>query len=153
MKVSFDLHVYISSTDFPERDFLSLAAELGETSECERDHCGRRFRSIIDESAVFFAVNELAPESFGFAQGFKWRIGVYANSGCSPRARWAQFAVLFRSLTLIRDSVPYDPQSDRFFDDADEFVEFSRNRFPRWPKLVAQLRRLELLTDEGQPRF
>jgi len=151
--MSFYLHVYIRSSDFPESDFLSLASDLGETNECDQDRFGRHWRSIIDESAIWFNVNRLMSGSFGSDYGFQWRIRVYANSGCSPRARWAQFAVLFRSLTLIPDSLAYDPQSGRFYDDANEFVEFARNILPRWPKLVQQLRHLDLLTADGKPRF
>ena len=152
--MSFDLNVFTRSHEFPESEFLSLLADLGATDERGADQYGRHWRTVIDESAIFCNARELrTDDGVGYAHGHKWRVGVSVNSGCTPRARWAQFAVLFRSLILIPDSVAYDPQSGVFFDDADHFVGFAQDALPRWPKLVRQLRRVDLVSPEGRPRF
>ena len=152
--MSFDLHILIQTTEFPESEFLLLLSDLGETDERDADKTSRHWRTIIDESAIFCSVRELVADNcLGYERGYKWQIRVSANSGCSPRARWAQFAVVFRSTVLIPNSSAYDPQSNVLFDDPEAFVDFSQVTFPRWPKLVRQLRRLELVTPEGQPRF
>ena len=152
--MSFDLNVFLTSVTFPESDFLSLLAELGETTEEETDSFGRHWCTHIDESSIFCSARELtSDDGVGYQHGYKWRVGVYANSGCTPRARWAQFALPFRWLILASDATAYDPQSGVFFNDADLFLEFAQKTFPRWPKLPRLLRRLDLVSVDGQPQF
>jgi len=152
--VSFDLDVFLTSESFPASDFLTLLADFGDTTERDQDRFGRHWCTQIGSSAIFCSVRELIGDHlFGFEHGYKWDVSISANSGCPPRARWAQFALPYRWLGLIPESTAYDPQSGVFFDAPDSFREFAQNTLPRWPKLSRQLRKLELMDLDGRPRF
>ena len=152
--MSFDLNVLLCSAEFPESDNWSLLSDFGETTEQETDMFGRHSTTHIDESSIFCSVRELTEEDgIGFQHNFKWRVGVFANTGCTPRARWAQFALPFRWLVLSSNATAYDPQSGTFISDADLFLEFAQKTFQRWPQLPRQLRGLELVSEGGEPRF
>lgn len=152
--MSYDLDLFLASDAFPEVEFVTLLSTFGPTSEDRADRFGRHWTTIVDPSALFTSVRELSGEHlFGCERGYKWSIGVYANSGCPPQTRWAQFAVPFRCIELLPDAIAYDPQTGVYFDDAMSFRDFARAAIPRWPRLPRQLRRLGLMSDDGVPLF
>ncbi|SMP54784.1 hypothetical protein SAMN06265222_104294 [Neorhodopirellula lusitana] len=152
--MSYDLDVFLTSDVFPEAAFTALLSDLGVTREDESDRFGRHWTTTIEPSAVFTSVRELSGEHlFGYERGYKWSIGVYANSGCPPQTRWAQFAIPFRCLTLLTGAIAYDPQTGAFFDDPISYRNFAGVAIPRWSGLPRQMRHLGVMSDDGVPKF
>ena len=146
--MSFDLAVFFNTSDSPKEIILPLLRELGETGP--EDDSGY-WSTVIDDSSLHFRIAEVVgPDQRGQSLGFKWCFYVYANSGCTPTARWAQFSVLYRCLAFLNGSVAYDPQSDRIFTSPEIFWEFASRCIPRWPGLPRKLSRLGLMTDDGK---
>jgi hypothetical protein len=153
--MSYDLAVLFAVDEFPLEQWLSLSAEIGETADLTRPNDDPRlglqhWRTTVDVSAVFATLYTLNhPNVYGVSEAFRWRLGVYANSGCSAAARWAQFSIPHRCISLFDSALAYDPQSDTTFDSPDEYWVFASNAVTRWPGLPRELRRLGLLDENG----
>ena len=146
--MSFDLAVFFNTLDSPKEIILPVLHELGETGP--EDDSGYWFTAIDDSSLHFRIVEIVDPEQPGHSLGFKWRFDVYANSGCSPTARWAQFSVLYLCLALLDGSAAHDPQSDQTFTSPENFREHASRCISRWPGLARKLRRLDLMTVDSK---
>lgn len=153
--MSYDLAVFFAANDFPFQTWLSVIGEIGVTHDDTRPedepHLGlRHWRTSVDDSSVFTTLYTLEhPDFYGVADTFRWRLGVYANSGCSPAARWAQFSIPYRCISFMELAIAYDPQSGTVFDSPDAYWDFASKAIARWPALARKLRRAGLMTDAG----
>lgn len=154
--MSYDLRIYLSSETFPVAEWVALLSSFGETEEQPPDGSGRHWATKLDESCVFTTVRKVTSnfhpfdhDVMGFVRGYKWFLGVYANSGCTPTARWAQFAIPYRCLQELPTAVALDPQTDSFFEIPDEFREFASRTIKQWRGLPQELEQLGLLSSES----
>lgn len=145
--MSFDLAVFFNTSDSPKEIILPVLRELGDTGP--EDHSGYWF-TTIDDSSLHFRIVEITHQNqHGHSLGFKWCLYVYANSGCTPITRWAQFSVLYRCLAFFPDSAAHDPQSDQTFTSPELYWQFASRCVSKWPGLPRKLSRLGLMTDDG----
>ena len=145
--MSFDLAVFFNTTESPKETVLPLLHEFGETGP--RDDKGHWFLAI-DDSSLHFRINEIkGPNQHGHSLGFKWCLYAYANSGCTPTTRWAQFSVLYRCLAFLPDTAAFDPQSEQIFKSTEQYLNFPSRCITRWPGLASKLRKLGLM-DENE---
>ncbi|MCA9564519.1 MAG: hypothetical protein KC561_13575 [Myxococcales bacterium] len=153
--MSYDLEVF--STDErspvdPWRDVLELFGPARKDPDYEWEWVVQ----IDHQSSVFAAISRLdaghpcLPEAC-------WRLSVSTNSGCTPRAEWAKFAVPYYALGMVPGAIAHDCQfhlesSPALFYSPDEWAKFAG---PRLLKRVQQgaLHALGLLMQDGGVRF
>ena len=146
--MSFDLAVFFNTSESPKEIILPILRELGETGP--EDDGGYWF-TAIDESSLHYRIVEITHSNqHGHSLGFKWCFYVYANSGCTPAARWAQFSVLYRCLAFLQNCAAHDPQSDQTFTSPEIYWEFASRCISRWTGLPRKLRKLGLMTDDSK---
>ncbi len=154
--MSYDLNVLVCMDEFPLDTLLSVLSEVGRTTERPGEHSlgsdnvVHEWVTRLDESSLFITLYQLdRPNELGLPANYRWRIGISANSGCTPLARWAQFYAAYSCITVLEGAVALDPQTGAFFDSPTTYWEFASRAITRWPGLPRKLRRLGLMSDCG----